>query len=98
MLYPVGQITMPVLLAMGYCYIQYLDGGFGDPAERTLPWLENADIIDYLAVICKGDFELFLDFFIASVCALLWLVLLVISICLYHCANGARFCSYGFYL
>ena len=82
MLYPVGQITMPVLLAMGYCYIQYLDGGFGGPAERTIPWLENADSIYYPAVICKGDFQLFFVFFIVSVFAVLWLVLLVM---LYVC-------------
>ena len=68
-------------------FIQYLDGGFGGPAERTIPWLENADIIYYPAVICKGDFKLFFIFFIASVCAVLWLVLLVI---LYVCVIAQR--------
>ena len=68
-------------------FIQYLDGGFGGPAERTNPWLENADSIYYPAVICKGDFQLFFIFFIASVFAVLWLVLLVI---LYVCVIAQR--------
>ena len=81
MLYPVGQITTPVLLTMGYHIHLVSRWGFWTP-RKDLPWLENADIIDYPAVIVNREFKLFFIFFIASVCALLWLVLLVI---LYIC-------------
>ena len=84
---PVGRLTIPVLLAMVIPYSPSIQMGVLETPKRTTQWLENGDIIDYLAVICKGDFQLFFIFFIASVCAVLWLVLLVI---LYVCVIAQR--------
>ena len=57
-------------------------GALETPPKDRFRGLSTAHSIDYLAVICKGDLQLFFLFFIASVCAVLWLVLLVI---LYVC-------------
>ena len=68
-------------------YTRYQRWGFWGPRRKTNPWLENADSIYYPAVICKGDFQLFFVFFIVSVFAVLWLVLLVM---LYVCVIAQR--------
>ena len=66
----------------GIPYSPSIKMGALDAPKRPRPWLENGDIIDYPAVIVNGESKLFLDFFIASVLRLLWLVLLVM---LYVC-------------
>ena len=58
---------MPVQLATGYCYIQYLDGGFGGPAERPIRGLSTRHSIDYPAAIRKGDFRFFFIFLLRPV-------------------------------